>query len=189
VAVIEVLQDVLKSLNLSIATGIPGGLAEVVGVGLVEDNTEVVGGVTDVDVATEVEAVNVTELPAVEAEAFGPGPWSVIAGGKLDDDAPEAIVGVLEPDAASDVTGMDLEAGVTGMGFGGTGFWGVCFPPLRVPPISRLKFSFGPWTKIFSRRNCPVILKTFRESFDLQSILGCKSCLIQQTTPIWDGLP
>jgi hypothetical protein len=78
VAVIEVLQDVLKSLNLSIATGIPGGLAEddaeVVGVGLVEDNTEVVGGVTDVDVATEVEAVNVTELPAVEAEAFGPGP-------------------------------------------------------------------------------------------------------------------
>jgi hypothetical protein len=46
----------------------------------------------------------------------------VIAGGKLDDDAPEAIVGVLEPDAASDVTGMDLEAGVTGMGFGGTGF-------------------------------------------------------------------
>jgi hypothetical protein len=155
VAVIEVLQDVLKSLNLSIATGIPGGLAEddaeVVGVGLVEDNTEVVGGVTDVDVATEVETVNVTELPAVEAEAFGPGPWSVIAGGKLDDDAPEAIVGVLEPDAASDVVGMDLEAGVTCMGFGGTGFWGVCFPPLRVPPISRLKFSFGPWTKVWSR--------------------------------------
>jgi hypothetical protein len=35
----------------------------------------------------------------------------------------------------------------------------------------------------------PSHLKTFRESFDLQSILGCKSCLIQQTTPIWDGLP
>jgi hypothetical protein len=69
----------------------------------------------------------------------------VVEGGKLDDDdAPEVAKGVFELDAASDMvtTGTVSEVVVVGIGFGG--FCGVCFPPLRVPPISRPKLSFGP---------------------------------------------
>jgi hypothetical protein len=136
VAVIEVLQDVLKSLNLSIANGIPEGLedgAEVVGV------VTIIGGVDEVD--AEATVANETELPV--AKPLGPGP--VVEGGKLDDDdIPEVAIGVFEHDAASDIVvmGMMAEVAVAGMGFGG--FCGVCFPPLRVPPISSPKLSFGP---------------------------------------------